>query len=394
MRSIWVTLGLLFLIALEILKVYFIMPFPGSQRSDSIDTAYFIHNNIWWLRALGVLIVILPVMHFFRRGKLWQKLLLTIGILFYLFVAYMFNFRFLADKMFLQPNQVQFSPAATDTTNKNKLVIAAVINGEAKAYPIDIIGYHHQVVDKIGGQDAIVTYCTVCRTGRVFSPMVDGKQEHFRLVGMDHFNAMFEDASTKSWWRQVTGEAIAGPLKGKQLDELPSTQMRLGDWIALHPDTKVLQPDTIFRRQYAGLKGFDEGTIESNLEGRDSGSWKFKSWVIGVSIGGKARAWDWNELQTKKLIQDSLAGTPLLITLEPNGQTFYVLNRKAATGILHFTISSDGIITDTETNSVWKPNGSCIEGVSKGSSLQPVQAYQEFWHSWQQFHPNTTADKR
>lgn len=59
----------------------------------------------------------------------------------------------------------------------------------------------------------MVTYCTVCRTGRVYSPMVNGKLETFRLVGMDHFNAMFEDASTKSWWRQSNGDCIAGPLK-------------------------------------------------------------------------------------------------------------------------------------------------------------------------------------
>ena len=50
--------------------------------------------------------------------------------------------------------------------------------------------------------------------------MVDGHPEQFRLVGMDHFNAMFEDSSTKSWWRQVNGEAVIGPNKGKQLREL------------------------------------------------------------------------------------------------------------------------------------------------------------------------------
>ena len=42
----------------------------------------------------------------------------------------------------------------------------------------------------------MVTYCTVCRTGRVFSPIVEGQPETFRLVGMDHFNAMFEDEGT------------------------------------------------------------------------------------------------------------------------------------------------------------------------------------------------------
>ncbi|MFM9653974.1 DUF3179 domain-containing (seleno)protein, partial [Streptomyces galilaeus] len=73
----------------------------------------------------------------------------------------------------------------------------------------------------------IATYCTVCRTGRIFSSTVDGVPEKFRLVGMDHFNAMFEDARTKSWWQQATGKAITGKQKGKQLIEMASQQMSL-----------------------------------------------------------------------------------------------------------------------------------------------------------------------
>ena len=89
-----------------------------------------------------------------------------------------------------------------------------MINGEAKAYPIQLIGYHHQVMDTVGNEPVIITYCTVCRTGRVYSSSLNGRHESFRLVGMDHFNAVFEDETTKTWWQQATGEAIAGPLKG------------------------------------------------------------------------------------------------------------------------------------------------------------------------------------
>jgi hypothetical protein len=141
--------------------------------------------------------------HYIRKGKWWQKTIVIFFLLFYGLVAYAFNFRFLADKMFHQPKEKLFANNASDTTNKNKLIIGVSINGEAKAYPIEIIGYHHQVRDTVGQQPVMVTYCTVCRTGRVFSPFVDGKIEEFRLVGMDHFNAMFEDLSTKSWWQQA-----------------------------------------------------------------------------------------------------------------------------------------------------------------------------------------------
>ncbi len=207
-KSIWLILGLLYLVILEICKVYLIMPFPGSQRSDSVSFAYFIHNNIWWLRIVGVVIIAGPLLRSLSKGKIWQKTLLVLVILLYLFIIYLFNFRFLADKMFVQPKQKTFTIAANDTTNKDKLVVGIVLNNKAKAYPIEIIGYHHQVRDTLDKQNIMVTYCTVCRTGRVFSPVVNGKNEEFRLVGMDHFNAMFEDATTKSWWRQATAKPL------------------------------------------------------------------------------------------------------------------------------------------------------------------------------------------
>lgn len=386
--------GLFFLLAAEILKVYFIMPFPGSQQSNTIGIAYFIHRYIWLLRIAGWAVVILPLLHYLRNGRWWQKGILGIVLVVYALVVYAFNFKFLADKMFYQPQTKLFAAASGDSINKNELVIGVAINGRAKAYPIEIIGYHHQVKDTVGNTPVMVTYCTVCRTGRVYSPFVNGKYELFRLVGMDHFNAMFEDATTKSWWRQESGTAITGKLKGTQLPEIPSRQMRLGDWLHLYPNSLVLLPDTTFNKQYDDLKGYDIDTLHSSLEKRDSASWAFKSWVIGVDIKGNAKAYDWNVLAAKKLMEDSLAGVPLLLTMEDNGQTFYALNRAPGGRVLHFeadtTVKGVGtLLADKETKSVWRLNGVCIFGPLKDSTLQPVQTYQEFWHSWQTFHPGT-----
>lgn len=394
-KTRWLISGLLFLLALEILKVYFIMPFPGSQQLDSIGIAYFLHRNIWWLRIIGIAITVGPFMHFITKGKLWQKLWLVLVILVYGVILYLFNFRLLADKLFYQPKQKIFTTAANDTTNRDKLIIGVATNTEAKAYPIEIIGYHHQVQDSIQQEPIIVTYCTVCRTGRVFKPFIDGSPEQFRLAGMNHFNALFEDATTKSWWQQATGTAIAGKLKGKQLTEFPSVQMRLGDWLALYPNSKILQTDSNYKKQYGDLKGFDEGTIKGKLEHRDSLSWQPKSWVIGISIRGKSKAYDWNGLLKEKMIVDSLDGTPLLITIEPNGKTFYVSNRTFNGQALQFVPgSTKNLVEDTQTHSSWKLSGICISGPFQGSQLLHPQAYQEFWHSWKNFHPNTIIYKK
>ncbi|MCU7551391.1 DUF3179 domain-containing protein [Chitinophagaceae bacterium LB-8] len=388
MKTFVLPLGLLLLLAAEILRVYFIMPFPGSQQSNTITIAYWLDQNILWLRLVLLAVIAYPAILVFRQRK--RRVLLGFVLLLYGLVFYFFNFRFLAEKMFYQPRIKSFSSAKTNKVKEDKLVLGVEINGEAKAYPLQLIGYHHQVRDTVGGMPVMVTYCTVCRTGRVFSPMVNGKNETFRLVGMDHFNAMFEDASTNSWWRQVSGEAIAGPLKGQTLKELPSQQMTLSAWLRQHPTSTVLQPDTSFTKAYKDLADFDKGTIKSNLEKRDVHSWQPKSWVIGVAFGKEAKAYDWNELVSKQMIQDSLPGLPLLIALEIDTASFHVWNRNVNGSMLQFQKQGNmPLLKDVNTGSTWDMNGVCLSGMMKGNRLQPVQASQEFWHSWQTFHPNT-----
>ncbi len=376
--------GITWLVMVELLKVYFIMPFPGSQQHETITLAYFLHKNILVFRVAGLLAVgIAGLISFRSLTKSW-RIGVAIGLVFWGLVFYMFNFRFSADKMFYQPSNVVFHHGHNNTVDPSKLVLGVVINNEAKAYPIEIIGYHHQVRDSIGGVPVMVTYCTVCRTGRVFSPVVDGKQETFRLVGMDHFNAMFEDASTKSWWRQVTGEAIVGTLKGKMLEELPAQQMTLRAWLNVYPDSKVLQPDSLFLDKYARLEGFDTGTLDSHLEYRDTLSWKDKSWVVGVEIGAFSKAYDWNDLVKHKVINDTLRNTPLLLYLESDSTSLHVWNRDS----LDFFLDNE-VLRDRQTNSAWNPRGECFEGKLTGQKLARMQAYQEFWHSWRTFHART-----
>jgi len=219
--------------------------------------------------------------------------------------------------------------------------------------------------------------------------MINGKKENFRLVGMDHFNAMFEDNTTKSWWMQATGEAVAGKLKGSALTELPSQQMTLAAWLRQYPQSKILQADSIFKDRYKDLEGFDKGTIESSLEKRDSTSWQMKSWVIGVATASTAKAYDWNELVNKEMVQDSLPNLPVLIWLEQDTTSFHVWNRNVNGETLHFIKGSNNDLQDINTHSVWSDDGVCILGSLTGQQLKPVQASQEFWHSWQTFHPET-----
>src|SRR5665213_1555847 len=108
-------IGIVLLFLTEIARVYFIMPFPGSQQSDTINLAYFIAKNKWFLRIIGLVLIALPVYRIFTTGRIRIKVLLAIVFIFYGAIFYLFNFRFEADKMFYQPSNKNFATAENNT---------------------------------------------------------------------------------------------------------------------------------------------------------------------------------------------------------------------------------------------------------------------------------------
>ena len=369
--------GLIGLLLFEIANVFFIMPMPGSQQMNSIDLSYFLYKWRWIFRGLFAAMIFLGLFrtHWKRKWLLFFPIAIVAAVL------YMTNFVMAADAMFKQPKRLSLVSAESNKVDPNRLVLGVSINGEAKAYPIQFLGYHHHIQDTVGGKPIMVTYCTVCRTGRVFEPIVNGKKEKFRLVGMDHFNAMLEDATTKSWWRQVTGEAITGKLKGQQLPDVYSTQTSLADWLQLNPNSLIMQADENFIRSYDSTFKFESGASKSKLTGTDSLSWKDKSWVIGVKAGTESKAYDWNELKKEKLIQDKIGATPVLIVLSKNNKSFFAFQRPTDNSI--FSLNGDTLLFDNHT---YRIDG---KGIDTSFSLKPLPASQEFWHSWRTFNPGT-----
>ena len=369
--------ALLGLLLFEILNVYFIMPMPGSQKMNSIDAAYFLYR---WRWAFRILFLSLLLFGYFKSG--WKRLWVPLAVFFIaVAVIYMLNFKMAADHMFYQPEKLLLVTSAANKVDSERLVIGVVLNGDAKAYPIQYLGFHHQVQDTLGGTLMLVTYCTVCRTGRVFKPLVKDKPEKFRLVGMDHFNAMFEDASTKSWWRQATGEAIAGKLKGEKLPEILSTQTSLGEWLRLYPRSLVMQADPSFANEYDSTFKYETGKSTSTLTGTDRLSWKDKSWVVGVKAGNISRAYDWNKLKKERIIRDTMNNISVALILAKDNKSFFAFQTPLADDAI--TIRNDTLFFDKNT---YRLDGS---GINTSVSLKRLPASQEFWHSWRTFNPGT-----
>ena len=85
-------------------------------------------------------------------------------------------------------------------------VIGLVLNGEERAYPLNILMWHEIVNDEVGGIPVAVTFCPLCNAAIVFDRRVDGKILDFGTTGnLRHSDLIMWDRQTESWWQQFSG---------------------------------------------------------------------------------------------------------------------------------------------------------------------------------------------
>ena len=373
-------IGIAGLILFEIANIYFIMYLPGSQEMNAVNFAYFLYTWRWVFRAVfGAMIIAgsIPVLkNAEKKPKTFPLVLLVLlGA-----IVYSINFNINPDTKFIQTENLEMKPAAENTVDTNRIIIGIENNGQAKAYPIQFLGYHHLVFDTIGGKPIVVTYCIICRSGRVFEPIVNGKPEHFKLVGINHDNAILQDKTTESWWQQSTGEAITGSLKGKSLPEFSSSQMALKQWLALYPNSLIMQPDKNYLADYKSLSNYETGN-EKKVSA-DTVSWQEKSWVAGIKMGNESKAYDWKTLQRERIIYDVLASQPIALILAADNKSFTALQR--VNELQKFILRNDTLYDGQ--------NSYNLMGTSFNptlSNLKKINVSQENWFSWQTFHPDT-----
>ena len=134
---------------------------------------------------------------------------------------------------------------------KQEPVIALEINGDARAYPLQVMIWHELVNDEVGGMPVTVSFCPLCNSVLIFDRKLDGVVYDFGVSGnLRNSDLIMWDRQTESWWQQLTGNAIIGQLAGKKLRILPSSIIAWSDFKAAHPQGKVLSKKTGYNRRY------------------------------------------------------------------------------------------------------------------------------------------------
>ncbi len=130
-------------------------------------------------------------------------------------------------------------------------VVGLEINGDARAYPLQILMWHEIINDTVGGMPLIVTFCPLCNTAIVFESTVKGKVLEFGTTGLlQKSNLVMYDRQSQSWWMQFTGIAVVGTMLGAELKALPSRLESFENFKKRFPKGKVLIPNNRNMRNY------------------------------------------------------------------------------------------------------------------------------------------------
>jgi hypothetical protein len=221
----------------------------------------------------------------------------------------------------------QFAPvAAVGDLEPTEPVIALIIGGDARAYPLRILTWHEIVNDTVGGMPVAVTYCPLCNAAIVFERTVEGRVLDFGTTGkLRYSDLVMYDRQTESWWQQYMGEAIVGELTGALLPILPARVESFARFAAAYPEGRVLVPNDPRLRQYGAnpYTGYDTSTLPFLYDGDYPEGIAPMAYVVAVGD----EAWSLDLLQAKARIETE----DLVLTWAP-GQSSALDTRTIAEG--------------------------------------------------------------
>lgn len=292
-------------------------------------------------------------------------------------------------------------------------VVAVEVDGDARAYPLQVLTWHEIVNDTVAGTPLAVTFCPLCNTAYAFvRPEVDGEVTTFGTSGkLYNSNLVMYDRATDSYWPQAMGQAVVGPLTGTELERVPAQIVSWEDIKSNFPEARVLARDTGFERPYGEnpYVGYDDVDNPPFLfDGEVDGRLAPVERVLGVEHAGEVMAFPYFRLQEAAAGEWSasnakLGGDPLVV-LWKKGTTSALdaqqiassrdvgaaaaFSRRVEGRVLTFEPTPSGV-GDRETGSEWNLFGEATSGPLEGARLEHLDAHDSFWFDWAAFHPDT-----
>ena len=294
-------------------------------------------------------------------------------------------------------------------------VISLVVNGEARAYPLQILMYHEIVNDVIAGVPVAVTFCPLCNASIVFErEVMQGSNKQILDFGttgrLRKSDLVMYDRQTESWWQQFTGRGIIGEFVDVELVRRLSQIVSFGEYRAAFPGSKILSRETGFSRPYGNnpYRGYDaidnnpflfRGDIDPRLPAMER--------VLSLRSETETQLIPLGQLVDKPLAHLTVDERSIVVfaatvassalDAEKISESLFVPAAAAYLAMagdknLSFKFV-DGKIVDEQTGSRWNAFGRSTEGKLADSQLLQLDEGVHFAFAWLAFDPGARIIK-
>jgi hypothetical protein len=218
-----------------------------------------------------------------------------------------------------------------------------------------------------------------------------GRVLNFYLAGINNQNFLMRDKETGTWWQQITGKAIFGPLKGAVLELAPNDELSFGLWKSESPGGQVLAPVAKYTKEYDSKweAEVEKLPVVISFPGTEL---KSRDVVVGLELSGESKAYPVDTIFKQSPIQDRLGGNPVLVLGGPDGKSVRAfVSRLDGEEIEFFRKSgtTDFLLVDAINGSEWNFKGCSVSGPSTGKCLTALPAIKDYWFDWRNYHPDT-----
>jgi hypothetical protein len=224
----------------------------------------------------------------------------------------------------------------------------------------------------------------------VWETTIDGRPLHFHLAGINNQNFIMRDEETGSWWQQVSGEAILGPLKGRRLTRVPMDEISFALWKREQPHGRVLRPDPSAAKHYASADweaGIAKLPVTSPIRDKRLDP---RELVVGVVLNGHAKAYQMSDVQQQNPIIDTVGGVSIVIVADRQSvRAFSRLVDGKPVDLFARADAASLTLVDATTGSEWDFSGRAIRGPLSGRQLQRIEVLRDYWFDWRAYHPDT-----
>ena len=261
-------------------------------------------------------------------------------------------------------------------------VLGVQSGDDIRAYPLRILDWHAVANDSMSGVPVAVVWCRPCGSAVLYRR--DTAKGTLTLAASGIFrdgDQLLRDRETQTLWKQLTGEPVEGPLAGSgvKLRPLPVVLTTWASWTRIRPETRVLSLETGARKDYP------QG-------GRPAADPPETSSIFGLVVDGTAKAYPLDSLSKTGVVNDEIAGRPVVVVWEPGADAKNRTVRAYERGDRTFSRSEraflGALFLNDQQGRPWLVGEEALT-TPDGKKLPRLPGYLSFGSGWSAAHPQT-----